>query len=141
MSFDYTINTDGGSRGNPGISGAGAVIYDVNGEVLKELSKPLGINTNNFAEYSAVILGLENLKHIVAEGDRQETKVEVKMDSELIVEQLAGNYKVKSDTLRPLFEKVEKIKKEFPHLKFTHVRRENNKEADALANRAMDEQD
>jgi len=135
----YTIYTDGGARGNPGPSGLGAVITDEKGVVVKEISKFLGHQTNNFAEYEAIIVALNELKKIVPESKRKETQVEMKMDSELAVRQLSGKYQIKTESLFPKFIAIHNIRvKDFPNITFTHVRREQNKEADKLANEAMD---
>ncbi|OGG47845.1 hypothetical protein A2671_01280 [Candidatus Kaiserbacteria bacterium RIFCSPHIGHO2_01_FULL_49_13] len=133
------LYTDGGARGNPGPAGAGAVITDESGKVLKEISKFLGRQTNNWAEYEAVILGLEALKKIFSAEKRKELDIEIKMDSELVARQLSGVYQIKEETLFPQFIKVHNLQvKDFPHVTFAHVRREQNKEADRLANDAMD---
>lgn len=133
------IYTDGGARGNPGPAGAGAVILDERGKVLKEISDYLGEQTNNFAEYQAVIRALEVLKKLTPEKERKNLTVEVKMDSELIVRQLTDRYQIKEETLFPLFIKVHNMRiKDFPHTTFTHVRREQNTEADRLVNEAID---
>ena len=87
------LYTDGGARGNPGPAGAGAVITDESGKVLKEISKFLGRQTNNWAEYEAVILGLEALKKIFSAEKRKELDIEIKMDSELVARQLSGDRK------------------------------------------------
>ncbi len=133
------VYTDGGSRGNPGVAGAGVVITDEAGNVLKRASKSLGIQTNNHAEYQAVILALENLKRLVPESKRQETHIEMRMDSELIQRQLSGKYQIKEEGLCPLFMKIWNMRvADFPHITFTHIPREKNKEADQMANMAMD---
>ncbi len=135
----YIIYTDGGSRGNPGMAGAGAYILDGNKKVLKEAMKFLGEATNNFAEYEAIILGLTELKKIVPQAKRKKVEIEIKMDSELIQKQLSNEYQVKEESLFSQYIKVHNLQvKEFPNIKFTHVRREQNKEADRLANVAMD---
>ena len=133
------IYTDGGSRGNPGNAGAGAYITHEDGTVLKRCSEPLGVRTNNYAEYQAVILGLENLKRMM--GDKvKDMEIEIKMDSELVQRQLSGKYQIKEETLFPQFIKIWNMRvKDFPNIKFTHIPRELNKEADALSNIAMDE--
>lgn len=133
------IYTDGGARGNPGPAGAGAVILDEWGKALKKVSDYLGEQTNNFAEYQAVIRALQALKKLVPEKARKELTVEVRMDSELIVRQLSGIYQIKEETLFPLFIKVHNMRvKDFPNVTFAHVRREQNKEADRLVNEAID---
>jgi ribonuclease HI len=130
------IYTDGGARGNPGPSGSGAVIYDGERKVA-EISEYLGIQTNNFAEYEALILALEKTKELF--GDPVPVPVAVRMDSELIVKQMKGEYKVKHPVLKEKFTRVKTLLAEsFPHVSFSHVRRELNAEADALANAAMD---
>jgi len=134
-----TIYTDGGARGNPGPSGAGAVVLGADGSVLGEVSRFLGVRTNNWAEYEAVILGLEAVKKIFGLKRCKETKIAVKLDSELVARQLSGVYQIKEPTLFPQFIKVHNLRvSTFPHVSFTHIRREHNTEADRLANEAMD---
>lgn len=135
------VYTDGGARGNPGPAGIGVVITDEKGGVLKEISKFLGVQTNNWAEYEAVILGLQELKKIFGKEKVRELAVEIRTDSELVAKQLQGAYQIKEETLFPQFIKVWNMRiTDFPHLKFFHIPREKNKEADRLANRAMDDQ-
>lgn len=137
--MDYIIYTDGGARGNPGPAGAGAYITDGSGKVVEECSRFLGHATNNVAEYEAVLLGLKALLRIVPEGERAQTQLEFRMDSELIQRQLLGKYKVKEPTLRTLHAAVRRIIDDaFPQTDFVHVRREKNVDADRLANLAMD---
>jgi len=126
-----TIYTDGAARGNPGPAGAGAVLMQ-DGKILKKCRKFLGTGTNNEAEYEAVILGLEEAKKLGA------TDVEFFVDSELLQRQVIGIYKVKAKNLRPLFEKIFKLKISFASFKISHIRREKNKIADLLANEAID---
>ena len=126
------IFADGGSRGNPGPSGSGAVLQ-VDGKTVASLSKFIGTATNNVAEYTGLLLGLEKAR---AMGFK---RVEVKMDSELVVKQMTGQYKVKNENLLPLFEKAARLADTFADFQIVHVRRELNKEADKLANQAMDE--
>ncbi len=131
-----TIFTDGGARGNPGPAGSGAVIYDGKKKVA-EISKFLGIQTNNFAEYEALLLALQKTKELF--GSPVPHPVSVKMDSELIVKQMKGEYKVKHSVLKEKHTRARLlIAESFPKITFTHVRREKNKEADKLANNAMD---
>jgi len=133
------IYTDGGARGNPGPAGVGAVITDREGKVLKEESKFLGETTNNFAEYEAVIVGLQALKKLFNKEKLKELELEVKLDSQLVAEQLSGRYQIKEETLFPQFIKVHNMQvKDFPKIKFIYIPREKNKEADGLANKAMD---
>jgi ribonuclease HI len=134
------IYTDGGSRGNPGISGAGVFICDIDGEPLKEVSCFLGIKTNNFAEYSAILIGLTTLTELYGEKTKK-MAFEFRMDSELIQRQLTGVYKVKHPDMKIFFGKIQALRTtHFPHIEFVHVRREKNKDADRLANEAMDAQ-
>mgnify|MGYP000462868130 CR=1 FL=1 len=133
-----TIYTDGGSRGNPGPAGIGAVIMGLDGKVLKEVSRFLGKQTNNFAEYEAVIEGLQALKKILG-SKVKDFDIEVKMDSQLVARQLSGEYQIKEETLFPQFIKIHNMQvKNFPQITFTYIPREENKHADALANEAMD---
>ncbi len=128
--------TDGGARGNPGPSGIGVVVTD--GEkILFEYSKFLGPQTNNFAEYEAVITLLAILEKKFA-AEIKVVPVEVRLDSELVVRQLGGIYRVKEETLKRQFQKVAELRANIPQIIFTHVRREKNKDADRLANEAMD---
>jgi ribonuclease HI len=130
---DVIIYTDGGSRNNPGNAGIGAVIY-VNGEKRAEVSEFLGVQTNNWAEYEGVARALAKAKELCFEN----LSTEVRMDSKLVVEQIARNWKIKEPTLRPQAEKVWKLMEKFPDIKLVHIPREKNAEADALANAAMD---
>lgn len=135
----YIIYSDGGSRGNPGPSGAGAVILDQNKNVLKEVTKFTGVQTNNFAEYEGVIIALEALKKLVKKVDRKKIEIEFRMDSELIVKQMNNEYQIKVENLFGQYIRVHNlIITEFPRIRFVHVRREKNKHADSLANKAMD---
>jgi len=130
------IYTDGGARNNPGPAGVGVVIQD--GAKSIELKKYIGEQTNNFAEYEAVILAFETLKKLVPENKRDKTEVVVKMDSELVVKQMRGEYKVKNLTLKEQHARLKKIIAPFGTVSFIHVPREQNSDADALANAAMD---
>lgn len=138
MKEKITLYTDGGSRGNPGPAGVGIVIVGVQGKILKEISKFLGKQTNNFAEYEAVAEGLQTLKKIL--GKRlKDFNFEVKLDSQLVARQLSGKYQIKEGSLFPQFIKIHNMQvKDFPKIKFTYIPREKNKEADRLANEAMD---
>ena len=130
------IYADGGARGNPGPAGAGSVVMDENEKVLAEVSKFLGTATNNVAEYTALIEGLKAAKKVMG---TKKLSLEIRMDSELAIRQLQGRYKVRHPNLKPLFaEAVGIVEKNFPDVTFTHVRREKNILADALANAAMD---
>ena len=133
----FTIHADGGSRGNPGPSGAGAMIRDGLGNSVASVSKFLGNRTNNFAEYEAVILAFEALAKMVGKKVGA-TEVEVKMDSELVVKQMKGLYKVKHPTMKEQYARLIHAAGAFGKVSFTHVPREENGDADALANEAMD---
>lgn len=137
MMTKVILQTDGGARGNPGPAGAGVVISSETGEILKTAKKFLGEKlTNNEAEYLALLLGLENLQSLTDGGE--ETEVSVRLDSELVVKQLNGEYKVKEPRLKELVQKVKNLSNFFPTITFTHIPREENKLADKLANEAMD---
>ena len=136
---NYIIYTDGGARGNPVPAGAGVFITDGEGKVLREVAKPLGKQTNNFAEYSAVLVGFEEMKKVIPKAKRKGVHLEFRMDSELIQRQLSNRYQIKEESLFPLYIKVHNfLVSEFPNAKFTHVRREKNLDADRLSNIAMD---
>ncbi len=132
------IYTDGGARGNPGPAGIGAVIFDEEGKVLKEISHYIGKATNNVAEYEALIAGLREAHSMF--GKKLHTmQVDVRMDSELVVRQMEGRYKVKEPSLRERFATVATMRfADIPNITFTHVRREKNAHADMLVNRAID---
>jgi ribonuclease HI len=127
-----TAHCDGGSRGNPGPSGYGAVIEDSKGRVLAELSEFVGIQTNNFAEYSG-LLGV--LRWAIEHGAK---RLRVISDSELMVKQMQGKYAVKSPILRPLFEEARRLSRRIESFEMRHTLRGGNKTADRLANEAMD---
>lgn len=127
------LNADGGARGNPGPAGCGAVLRLPSGEEVAGLKKFLGNTTNNVAEYQGLLLGLEAAQ---AQGA---SNLEVRLDSELIVRQLNGQYKVKSPHLKPLYERAKSLLQAFASVNVVHVRREQNREADKLANQAMDQ--
>jgi ribonuclease HI len=124
---------DGAARGNPGPAGAGAFITTSDGEVLAEIARGLGVTTNNVAEYTAAILGLERCRDLGA------TDVLVRSDSLLLVQQLLGSYRVRTAHLKPLYERVRELASGFGRVRFEHVRRERNVEADRLANQGVDE--
>lgn len=129
---ELVINVDGGARGNPGPAGYGAYVCDGAGSVVAELSEFIGIATNNVAEYRGLLAGLEYAKQHRAQA------VKVYSDSELIVKQIHGVYKVKSPDLKPLYDQVRRLASGFPKFSIHHVPRERNAEADRLANLAMD---
>ena len=125
------INTDGASRGNPGPAAIGATIKDERGRLITAISQSIGVTTNNQAEYRAIIAALEKA---VSLGARQ---VEVRADSELVVKQLNGRYRVKKASLRSLYQQAGQLLSQFEGYTITHVPREQNKEADKLANNAL----
>ncbi len=126
------IYTDGGARGNPGPAAAGVVIQNEQGEIVGKFSKYLGETTNNQAEYQAVILALEQAKRLGAQ------EVEFYLDSQLVVEQLNRNYKVKDQTLARLFIQIWNLSQSFSKISFKHIPRQQNKLADRLVNQAID---
>jgi ribonuclease H / adenosylcobalamin/alpha-ribazole phosphatase len=129
------VEADGGSRGNPGPAGYGAVVVDaVTGEVLDERAEGLGVTTNNVAEYSGLIAGLRAARELGA------TDVAVRMDSKLVVEQMSGRWQVKHPAMRPLAAEAGRLVRGFDAVAFEWVPRRSNARADALANRAMDGQ-
>ena len=133
-----TVFTDGGARGNPGPAGIGVHIVDSNDTVLKEVAESIGNSTNNFAEYNAVMVGLQTLKQMYGKKTK-EMEFEIKLDSELVKKQLNGEYQIKEPGLVPMFIEIHNLRvANFPHLTLTHVPREKNKEADRLVNAAID---
>lgn len=134
----YILYTDGGSRGNPGPAGIGVVICNEQGETLKKYGEPLGETTNNEAEYQALIFGLKKLKQVFGKDVMKKAHLEIRMDSELIVKQMSHQYKIEEPNLQQLFLKVWNLMLDFGPIKFTAIPREQNKEADALVNRALD---
>ncbi len=137
--MNFTLYADGGSRGNPGPAGAGAVVFDNLGKRVIEVSDFLGIATNNIAEYEAILRGLTKLAKEFSPEIIRATPLAIRMDSKLVIEQLKGNYKVKHPNLVPRYLEVKNtLARSFGSVTFEHVYRENNKDADVLANRAMD---
>jgi len=128
-----TIHTDGGSRGNPGKAGIGVVIEKDDGN-KEQIYKYIGMTTNNIAEYTALKEALMRAE------DLGEKHVSVIMDSELVVKQIKGEYRVKNEGLKPLYKDIKNIIREFDYFEIRHVMRKDNKEADKLANKAMDEE-
>jgi probable phosphoglycerate mutase len=127
-----TANVDGGARGNPGPAGYGVYIRDAGGTPIKQLSEYLGHRTNNVAEYSALLAALE---YAVAHGHRA---LKVVSDSELMVKQMTGQYRVNSPDLKPLYEKARSLVRRLDKFAIEHVLRAKNQHADRLANEAMD---
>ncbi len=127
-----TAYFDGGARSNPGPAGYGVFVVDDQGAVLAELYEPLGTATNNVAEYRGLIAALQWA------ADRELKQLIVKGDSQLIIEQMRGNYKVKHEGLKPLYLRARLLVMQIGDVRFEHVRREQNTEADRLSNLAMD---
>lgn len=126
------LHTDGGARGNPGPAGIGAVLVDEQGEVLGEIAEGIGSTTNNVAEYKALIAGLEMAL------EKGVTEIDVFLDSQLVVSQVKGDWKIKNERLRGLAAKAEILFGRFEKKSLQHVRREKNADADKLANQGMD---
>jgi ribonuclease HI len=129
---NLVIHIDGGARGNPGLSGFGVHVCDSEGVFLKGLYGFIGIQTNNVAEYSALVVAL---RHAV---DVNATSLLIRSDSELLVKQMKGQYRVKSPGLLPLYRESKALAGKLPKVRLEHVPRAQNKDADALANVAMD---
>jgi len=129
----YRANVDGGSRGNPGPAAYGVVIRDAGGKVVARLKKYIGRHSNNVAEYYGLIAALD-YAHSHGIG-----ALRIESDSELLVKQMRGHYRVKSEDLKPLFERARKMSRALSSFRIDHVYRQQNAEADALANEAMDE--
>jgi len=125
------IYIDGGSRGNPGPAGIGVVILDERGKKIKDIAKYIGETTNNIAEYNALLYGLEEALIIRAD------EILINMDSELVAKQLSGDYRVKDSNIKPLFERALNMLKSFKGFEIKHIKREKNKEADKLVNKAI----
>ncbi len=128
-----TIYTDGGARGNPGPAAAGVIIKDATGKKLAGYGEYLGKQTNNYAEYSALISGLKKAMALGA------TEVECVLDSELVTKQMNRQYKVKEPTLQKLFIQTYNLASAFKKATYRHIRREGNKEADWWVNRTLDD--
>jgi ribonuclease HI len=128
----FVVNVDGGARGNPGPAAAAAVVSTPEGEVLTERSEAIGAATNNVAEYRALLLGLELARELGAD------EVELVGDSELVVRQVKGEYRVKDPALRALHQRVADALSDFDRWTIRHVRREQNAEADRLVNERLD---
>lgn len=127
-----TIYADGGARGNPGPAGSGAVLKDEDGELVAEVSEYIGETTNNQAEYKAIIFALQKAKELRADD------LDVFLDSELAVKQLNGEYKVKNAEIAKRFLEIHNLLPSFKSVRFRHVYRAKNAEADALVNKAID---
>jgi ribonuclease HI len=128
----FRMNIDGGSRGNPGPAAYGVIIRDGSGDLVAKLKKYIGRMSNNVAEYYGLIAALDYAQ------SHKIRALRIESDSELLVKQMRGQYKVKSEDLRPLFERAKKMSQGFDSFRIEHVYREQNREADALANEALD---
>ncbi len=126
------VHVDGGARGNPGPAAAGAVVYTPDGEILADAAEPIGIATNNVAEYRGLLLGLRTARELGA------TEVDVVNDSELVAKQVNGAYKVKHPDMKPLHAQALKALGEFDRWSIRSVPRAQNADADALVNQALD---
>jgi ribonuclease HI len=129
----HVLYCDGASRGNPGPASIGFVLYDPAGTPVAEVGEAIGETTNNVAEYEALIAGLETSL------ERGVNRIEVRLDSLLLVKQITGEYRVKASHLKPLQRQAVKLLTRFAEASISHVRRERNTVADALANKALDE--
>lgn len=133
------IFVDGGSRGNPGPSAVGFAFCNEKGQIFKEYSEYLGENiTNNEAEYRGVILALKKFKALFGNKLAKNTEIELKSDSELLIRQLNGEYKILDEKIQPLFLETWNLRIDFKKIKFKLISREKNQEADRLANQALD---
>jgi len=128
----YVVHTDGAARGNPGPAAIGIVVQDETGHTVYESSRTLGTHTNNEAEYMALIAALHYLK------ESGINSAEFRLDSELVIRQIKGEYRVKEPRLQSLYAQVTMLLNAVPRHTFRHVRREQNARADALANEALD---
>ena len=133
--MNFKIYTDGASRGNPGPASAGGIIISPSGGTVYELSIPLGIQTNNYAEYMALLLTLQKAKILGIK------KVDVFMDSKLVVEQVQGNWKINNECLKVINNEIQELKSHFEIITFKHIYRNLNKRADELANKALNDDD
>lgn len=131
----YFVFTDGASRGNPGRAAAGFILKNAAGKICEKCGKSLGTQTNNFAEYSAVLLALERLPKVI---DSSNTKLVFKLDSELAVKQLKGEYKIKNPILLDFFKKIKSLENSFGGVEYNHIPRRLNTEADKLVNQVLD---
>ena len=121
------LYTDGASLGNPGRAGVGIIIYNQNRDVIRRMTEFIGINTNNVAEYMALIYALQEALYLKAK------ELSCFLDSELVVKQLEGSYKVKDSKLKPLYYQIKHLEKFFQKVSFSYISRDRNKEADKLA--------
>ncbi len=131
---EATLFADGGSRGNPGPAASGAVLIDPGGQLLDEVGRYLGIATNNVAEWTALCIGLERAK------ERGIRRLAIRLDSELVVKQMRGEYRVKHADLQPLHRRAQALLRSFEHVDMKHVPRKENAVADRLVNDILDQE-
>jgi probable phosphoglycerate mutase len=136
--MDLIIYTDGASRGNPGDASYGYIIYARGGEILRQDGKVLGVTTNNVAEYTAVLAAYQYVLN--KWGNENSLKIELRADSRLVIEQLAGRFKIKSPHLIEIFKQIKQIESKLGLIHYKHVPRAENFIADRLANQALDAQ-
>ncbi|HEX9722412.1 MAG TPA: ribonuclease HI family protein [Candidatus Paceibacterota bacterium] len=134
----YIIRTDGGARGNPGPAALGAVIENEQGSVLKEIAEYIGEKTNNEAEYRAPIVALKKLKSLIGKAAAKKAEVQILADSELMVKQMNGQYKIENENMQKFFLELWNLKLDFANVTFQSVPRNQNKAADRLVNQALD---
>ncbi len=132
---------DGGARGNPGPAAVGVVYKNKNGATIKKFGETIGETTNNVAEYTAVILALKKAKQIFGKEKVKRIEFDFKLDSELVVRQLNHQYKIQEENLQALFFVIWNLMLDFGELSFSHIPREQNKEADVLVNQALDKKE
>ena len=135
------IYIDGGARGNPGQAALGVVITDHHGKIIKEYGRVLGVKTNNEAEYSAAIFALEKVKALWGKTKVRNLNIEMRSDSQLLVEQINGRYKIVNDKLIPLFLKLWNLKIDFGEVNFALISRDDNIDADRMVNQALDQEE
>jgi len=138
----FVIYTDGGSRGNPGRAAVGVVVCNEKSQVIKKYGEYLGNNlTNNEAEYEAVIFALKKFKSLFGKTLSENTDIEIRSDSEFLVKQMNGEYKILDEKIQKLFIEAWNLRMDFKSIKFRHIAREKNKEADRLVNESLDAED
>lgn len=133
------VQTDGGSRGNPGPAAIGLVIMGI-GREIKEYSDFIGVKTNNEAEYQAIIFAFKKVRQLAGRENLARVEVEVQTDSELVARQLRGEYKIEEKSLQPLFIEIWNLRFDFPKIVFKEIPREENQRADRLVNACLDQQ-
>lgn len=135
------INTDGGSRGNPGPAAVGVVVCNDQNQIIKTYNRYLGKGTNNEAEYQAAIYALQKAKLLFGKKKALNLDIEMRLDSELVVKQINHQYKIKEESTQAAFIQIWNLMLDFNSVIFKHIRREENKEADKLVNQALDNQE